>query len=418
MDNLKYIYMIFALILIGSANAYTVYAMSVVSNRLGFIICLIFSFIIYLKYKPRFWNKDLTGILAILFIWNLIQIFVFKRHGICYSYFFDVILGFLLIGVYQHEIYFYYEKATITLAKLSLILWGCTVFFPNVMRPIMDLLSVKVDSGLCESNIFVFGLENSETSITYGPFFRNVGFAWEPGRFACLLLPAILINLSRLRFNLKNNKNFWVLSGALMSTFSTTGYAILIFIFIVYIYNKNKEKLFPLFIVFIVFMFFVVSLPFMRVKIENQILSALNGSDYLNEIEWFLNNGKDSFVPTRFQGMLYEFINFINDPWCGYGKDIFNSYFGAMFDGGLVLYNGVIKVFAVFGVFIGILYYLRIYKGSKLFSSIYGVRGDAWFLILFIFINFSYYFIFEPIFIAMLFQKSTPNKVNLKMYFR
>ena len=405
-DKIKYLYMVCALIFLGSANSYTVYAMSTISVRLGFWFCALFSLFLIIKYKPKFAHKDFYFILGILVLWNLLQIIIKERDGICYSYFYDIILGLILMEIYRKEIYLYYEKAAVFLSRISIILWGLTVMFPNVMHTLLSFLSVDIDSGLCESNIFLFGLENEMTSITYGPFFRNVGFAWEPGRFACLLLPAILFNLARTKFQLIQNKELWILIIALITTFSTTGYAIMLFISIACIYNKKKKYFIPMLIGFSLTGLAIISLPFMRDKIVSQVEVSSESEDRLDGIAWQLNQGDESYVPSRFQGMVYEFINFLNDPWLGYGKDISNSFFGRLLGGGLVLYNGVIKIFAVFGIFIGILYYIRIYKGSKYFSKIYGIRGNIWFLGLFILINFSYYFIYEPIFIAMLFQNS------------
>ena len=68
--------------------------------------------------------------------------------------------------------------------------------------------------------------------------YRNCGFTWEPGGFACFLILAIIINLASNKFKIRN-KSLMILILSLITTFSTTGYMAFAFIMIWYLFNTE-----------------------------------------------------------------------------------------------------------------------------------------------------------------------------------
>jgi hypothetical protein len=107
-----------------------------------------------------------------------------------------------------------------------------------------------------------------------------------------------------------------------------------------------------------------------------------------------------NYVPQRFDGLAFEFLNILNDPIFGYGNDVENSYVKNNISAALVLSNGVLKVLARFGLIVGAIFYLLLYKSSRLISKFYGIKGGIFFMLLYISISISYDFILVPFFLA------------------
>lgn len=284
------------------------------------------------------------------------------------------------------------------LCVIAIILWGLSFLLPFVPS-LLKVISPNWINGLIESNILVFGLEPPDS---YAALFfrRNVGFAWEPGRFACFVAIAMFINLSMFKFRIRSNFHIWIFLLTLLSTQSTTGYAILGVIILVYLFNVQK-KLYTLYLVLgIAFVLYLLSLPFMGDKILENMIGKEHNETFVEVAEYNANQER-AFVPQRFDGLLWEWFNFEHDPILGYGPDVTYSYTAMIFNNQVVLYNGVIKIFAMFGIFLGLMVYYLYYKGSVYFSSSFNVKGSLFFFIIFFMMNVSYAFYNEPVFLAM-----------------
>ena len=92
---------------------------------------------------------------------------------------------------------------------------------------------------------------------SFGILRRNLGFAWEPGRFGSILSIGLLVNLFLNNFNLKNNKHFFIILGALLSSQSTTAYMAMIAVIVIYLYNKKVKYIILLLPIAIILIFYI-----------------------------------------------------------------------------------------------------------------------------------------------------------------
>ena len=345
------------------------------------------------------YTRWLKVIVSVLLLWTIIQSIKYNELSIYYSVFWVVVSSFIICNYYKEEIFYYYEKCTTNLCLIGVVLWILCWIFPFLTNFLISI-SPNWIHGLEESNILVFGLQppSYENAIF---FRRNCGFAWEPGRFSCIALVALFFNLLRTNCTIKNNKNFWILLVAILSAQSTTGYGILLLLAFFYIYNKKSNVKYLSYLLVIPLAIVIVSLPFMGEKIESLWITDEHNDAFLKSTTYRVENDDQVIVPQRFDGLLWEFYNIIQDPIFGYGQDRLHSFTGRMFSGNVVLYNGVLQIFGIFGIIMGLLYYLLVYRGSCFLVKTYNMKGNIFYLLLFLAINVSYPFILEPLYCAM-----------------
>ena len=402
MNSYKLFFMYASLIYLGGATIYTRYKMTFPQFDIGGVFAFSLVFILAIKFLKK--QKKYKGLLLLglfILLWTIFQYVKYGENVIYFQLIWDVLAGFVICIAYKEEVFLYYEHCLTKLCLLSIILWFASWMIP-FFPPLLIAISPNWIHALEESNILIFGLQPS--SFDGALFFRrNCGFAWEPGRFSCFIVMGIFYNLARTKFSL-TNKNFKILLIALLTTQSTTGFATLGIIFLFYIYNVKKKHIIPA-ICFIGVLFIAIgSLPFMSEKISTSWISKSHNQEFEKKVTYWTEEEKETVVPQRFDGLLWEFYNIKHDPILGYGKDPSRSYTGDYFDNRLVLYNGNLKVFAILGLIWGGLYFIVLFGGSRYFSLFFNIKGKYFAALLFISINVSYPFQFEPLFLAMFFM--------------
>lgn len=110
--------------------------------------------------------------------------------------------------------------------------------------------------------------------------------------------------------------------------------------------------------------------------------------------EYFLNSNNierlertgEQYVPQRAEGLLMEFMNVADSPWIGYGDFKGESYISReLFPTiDIALSNGILQIFAMLGIPIGLLLYWALYKSSTLLASHFKVKGGYLFFLLFV----------------------------------
>ena len=125
----------------------------------------------------------------------------------------------LICFFYNEKVFEYYEHCVTKLSLIAVFLWLLSWLLP-FMPSLLKAVSPNWIHALEESNILIFGLQPADYSGAL-VFRRNCGFAWEPGRFACIILVAMFINMARTKFQLRKNKNLRILLVALLTTQST-----------------------------------------------------------------------------------------------------------------------------------------------------------------------------------------------------
>lgn len=413
----NFIEIIFLIFVIWSAGGATIYQSYLYSpNNLATIPIVAMCLCILYKRGISWFNSFVLKIIILLLIWGTLGTFYMGYNCQYFYLIYNIFLSYTLVKTFNRDIFIYYEKTVTFFSLMSLIAFFSVLMVPSLAE-FLKMISVERHSGLWESNVLLFGIQkiDPEAAIIFSR--RNLGFAWEPGRFSVIVVIAMFFNLLTHNLKLKNNYSFWILFLTLITTQSTTGYACFVIVLMFYLYNsKYKQMMVPMaLIIFIIFS----SISFMNEKIisvwnwqENQSVN------FNNQISYYTENGM-VYVPQRFEGIYYDYLNFINSPLWGYGVDWRNSYINTELFPNALIYasDGVVQIFASCGLFVAFLLYLLLYRSSKCMSEIFSYQGKYAYLILFVLINFSYNFWAITIFLSfILYPLFSNEKIQSKYY--
>lgn len=147
----------------------------------------------------------------------------------------------------------------------------------------------------------IYGMQYTADSFYYF-LVRNPGPFYEPGRFTVMLSIALMLILYNGQYK-RYKRPFYIILVADISTFSTTGYFVLLLIFAFYLLGRRRKvnlSYIILTIVFFVAVRYALDLSFLSEKVLVQ----------LDEV-------KDA--NTRFGAMLYHWTQIQQSPFIGYG---------------------------------------------------------------------------------------------------
>ena len=362
--------------------------LGLLQNPVSFIIFFLLNCYVFRKVYSWSTLKRILPFFCILFIWYICSIFKLGiNQPLPWTNFYSLIISYNGVNLYKDKLFFYFEKVLIDLCLLSLIVWGGAILLPGIIPPILKLISLPVSNSITESHIGLVGLfPDSDVFL----FRRNLGFTWEPGRFSCFILLGMLFNLMRTQCRLNSNNNLYILFLSLLSTGSTTGFASFTVIILYILANKGYQSKFLTIILCVLILPFVLALPFMQEKIVN----VFSLSDEIEIIDYYAeqNTNSGTWVPQRGVGLYFDYLNFSNDPLLGYGN-IQNSYIFNLYKGfDIQLSNGLIQIFATYGIIIGLYFYYLCYRSTICIAKQLNISGWYFFFILFCLINVSYNF--------------------------
>lgn len=277
-----------------------------------------------------------------------------------------ITLAYLLISSLRTRFFYLYENILFYLCLIAILFW---ILHNTLTSPFVSFLEIiefsnqGPEKGSIRLNTIVFSISNydlvSDHIIQFGglQLFRNSGFAWEPGAFSAYVNIAILFNLLRTKFRIKNNIHFIVYTIALATTFSTTGYSLFILLMVFYLYNQDFRKvsiLLPIVVMFVVYLF---TLPFMADKI------AENTEFNTEELVYRSIKNNVQYMPQRFESFQIDFKDFINHPIIGYGghqEARWTNRLGAHISS----ISGIGKILAQFGI-VGLLFLFIAYGNPQ-----------------------------------------------------
>ena len=335
-------------------------------------------------------------LLEIVIIWGILQVFKYRTFS---PYpiirILNLFFAYAIYYIYGKKLIPVFEKIIYTLSLCALIGWGLTIIAAPIMLSLAKASPFEARA-LAEGNSFiVYAIADS-----FGLVRRNLGFAWEPGRFGSILCVGLLANLYINQFHIKKNKHFIVILMALLSSQSTTAYMTMCVVLAIYLYNKKTKYMMFLLPIVVLGFLYLLSLDFMGDKIKSLWFTDDRAREWNTQLDYYRQQD-GVLVPQRFEGMMYECMNILHDPILGNATSP-DSYLYSVFQIHFSLSNGFLRIFANMGIFIGILYYVILYKASKGLSLLLKYKGTLAFFIVFVMINISYSWIFEPVFLAML----------------
>ena len=351
--------------------------------------------IILIYYYVRYCHKSFRPLWVVLFInifWNIASYVKYGGFvGINFPPFYSIIIAHVAFNIYDRQDFLrIFEKVLVMFCSLSLIVWLAANVIGTPFVSFMREISVIKPSPPAETYSFLFGLcSHIEMGIR-----RNLGFTWEPGRFACWVLLGMFVNLIRHQFRIESiwkNKNLYILLFSLLTTLSTTGYSVLgILILFVLINKKSYLSKFVIASIVLLVVPSILSLSFMSEKITD--LMDLDAG--INAINYYSAEGQEIICPQRFTGLWFSFQNFIHDPWLGFNQ-LTNSYtVDVIFNHSVIVApsEGILGIFAKYGILFGAFFYYWLIKASFLLSKTMQYKGKWMFFIFFIAISLSYDF--------------------------
>lgn len=402
----KVFYMFMMFMWVASASDYT--SFNIGKNSILMPIFLIILIYYYLRCCHKSF-KPLFIVLCIHILWNIASYLKYGGFvGINFPPIYSIIIAHVAFNIYTREEFLsLFEKMLVMFSSFSLVVWLCANVIGSPFVSFMHAISVIKPNPPTETYSFLFGLcSHIEMGIR-----RNLGFTWEPGRFACWTLLGMYFNLVRHKFKIesfKNNKNLYILFLALLTTLSTTGYSVLgVLILFVLINNESKMSKFFITTFVILLLPSILSLSFMSEK----IIGLMDLDEGVNAINYYNSEGYDQVCPQRFTGLWFSWQNFIHDPCLGCNQ-LWKSYSTeVIFKHSVIVASseGIIGILAKYGVFVGLFFYYWLMKSSFLLSKVLRYKGRWMFFLFFIAISFSYEYwdncIFMYLYLAAFYKK-------------
>ena len=240
--------------------------------------------------------------------------------------------------------------------------------------------------------------------------FRNSGFFWEPGAFACFLVIILLLNLLLNKFKFDRDNIIIVI--ALITTTSTTGYlALLLICFLVYRYRVPKINMWVVILIPLT-LIIIINTPNLGDKISGTFESDMKDSrpHQLRILERYSRHQKSQTALNRFSSMIVIYNTFGADLILGVSNK-YNVILNKTDD--VNISNGVFDFMAKFGL-VGFIF--LVYKFSK-FCKVYLARGELlmYCIIIFLIICTGEPVVFLPnilIFLFMTLEQSTSFKLR------
>ncbi|HYQ58147.1 MAG TPA: hypothetical protein VEP89_12475 [Draconibacterium sp.] len=385
--TIDYCFMVMTVIYAGSASRFTA-SLNTWEYPLGLMIPIAFS--IWIMYDRNLSFSYTFGFLLLGFLGYFMAVtFKFREvHPRFFGMFIvNFFLAFAVINAFKQRFLIMYANIMYYLCMICLVFWAIQVAAPGALKSILAPLSIAGANEL-HINIILYTIEGDHILKNFA-IPRNAGFAWEPGAFATFIVLAIFSLFITNKFDILKTNKFWVLTVALFTTMSTTGYSLFLILLTFYAYNQKSKYFVALVPVILMLTIYVSTLPFMAEKLQE--VSTFNTAQLIyNSLEW----GFD-YRPQRFESFQIDFIDFLNNPIVGYGghsEAKWTEQLGAKIN----TVSGIGNLLAIFGSVGFIFFMYSLIKTSIDFSKAFGYSGWFFQTLLIIMISISYALIFTP----------------------
>lgn len=349
---------------------------------LPFIIPPFMTFILLIKNRVNFNNTQFFTVLLVLTLWFALQ-YIYRGGSINITltlyHYYQLILCFIIIQVFQEKLFSVYEDIVYKLAVLSLVLWLISLVIPQAMAGVFKLLGNG--TSISEGTIYVYSMMRLDH--IKGLLIRNAGFAWEPGRYSCFLCLAVFCNFLINNYRIEKNHRLWVLVVALFTTQSTTGIFTLMVLMIIFVVRKEVKNRFMWLIVLIPLSIYMYTLDFAGDK----LIDSMSRVDRAIELD-YAHYGEGGYSLDRIESFVVEWNNFLHDPVLGYCEPRHSALTKSVGEG-FYTNNGTMHMLAKYGL-LGFLYYFCIFISSKRISCRFNDKVPIAFLLLFLSISMSY----------------------------
>ena len=148
-------------------------------------VCFLF-FWVLLRFRPQD-MKPYWSIVCCLLLWQVALIVKFGSYDFLIGRFYDITFAFVLVrALGLRKMLYYYEVAVAKLSLLGLCLWILVQVIPMLQKALVGFSLPINETGTQVASWGIVGISNSENV----GILRNLGFAWEPGRYASFVVLA------------------------------------------------------------------------------------------------------------------------------------------------------------------------------------------------------------------------------------
>lgn len=386
--------------LIFSVSGVTIFARSLATweNLACPAILAAFSIIYFLTYSIRL-SQKLIFFLIIYLLLTAIQSAIYGSiHPKQYLlYPLNFVSAYCYVRAMGRRFFAQVELQIFVLSAITVVIWGFdTLTLGAIRNGLKGITAGAPYSGIVDSYIVVQTFINEGVEAI---FKRNSGFCWEPGAFSVMCSVALMINLYRTKFKLRRNFRALILTMAIISSQSTTGYSIfLIFLLLKFWHDLSKGSRFLIFPLAAASLIFAASaLPFMQSKIEDLSRQDLKELAKQASQDW---NKDKPIAAQRFLSLTMDFSDFLNNPLTGYGGEeaemLANreSY-------NIVSISGIGKILARFGILGFVFFTAATAYSSYVISKRFNANSPAMLFLFIACVSISYSIIEHPLFICL-----------------
>lgn len=402
----EYLYLFVMVIYMGQMTPETSRMAGVLSgDQVPFLIPIVMTLILLFRHPISFLNKKLMWLSAIMLCWTIAVCYKlndFSSANLSYYFFlfYAIIIAYIHVRIYGRDLFLIYEHIMVVFSAISLVLWGISAVFP--FTDSIFHLFPETQSG--NNVLYLFNWVDPEKKLTYyfNFFTRNAGCSWEPGRFAIMLIPAILVNLMQHGVKFRKNKKVKILLAALATTFSTTGYSIVILLYAIFWFNKlTMKNVFSFLFIALPICIYLFSLDFMGSKIQER-MDYDDITEQRSRLDYYEENYGDEYVASldRFESASLDYVNYQQDPLLGYGRNKDHSWFRQEVTENFELTGGLVKTFSQYGTLVGLLLYSLLFFSSIKISRQFKNQRRFTFAIALLLCSVSYVVFSIPIFTA------------------
>lgn len=403
------IYLFVMVIYMGQATPETSRMVGTLSgNPIPLLLPIVLSYILCKKHHISFHNRNLHVVLIVYLVWafcSIIKYGIYTTQELSYHFFmvYAIIIAYIHCQVYGCKFLPIYENIMVFLCKIAVFGWLIAVLLPFSTT----FFRLFPETGFGNNVLYLFTWMDPAKGQVYSGILRNAGCSWEPGRFAIMVTLAMFCNLCQNGVKFKKNKNIWWLIIALITTQSTTGFASALILYTIFLIKKfNLKYIFILVIVMVPIIYGLFQLDFMGDKITDKLTKAQDVSRLYEQFDYYnANEDEGTYLGSidRFDAMAFEWMNLIHDPILGYGRNFKHSFFYTEITTNYVLANGLVKILSSYGIFLGLFFFLILYKSSvTIANECYEKRSIGLFFI-FILSAISYQVLAIPIFTSFWF---------------
>jgi hypothetical protein len=250
------------------------------------------------------------GLFIVLFILQAIffEVFPFTTQvGLLMR----ILSGYFTIKIIGEDFPKFYINMIIIFSLVSFVFYipfvisyDIELFFVNNVAPVFNFYDQDVSLYPPFPQFIIY---NINTDRIHSIFPRNSGPFWEPGAFAGYLIVAIVLNIIISGSLLKNKKGL-ILTLALISTLSTSGYLAFGILVISYfmLYQKSANKILYIPLIIVAMYLSWTQLDFLGKKIEK-------------DIKYSFSTNPERLERTRFVGGLLDIQDLMKSPFLGNG---------------------------------------------------------------------------------------------------